>query len=1410
MSGNGSPNVMSEKRRLSVPWQLRSAVFGAACALLLLLSGDRARTAVISGIDPLEILKLQVRPNVLVVLDSSGSMRETLTAPPITVGDDHPRAKMHQAKAALNQFIQDNQTRVSFQFGIYNSAGYNNPAGTKYNNANSELYMDPNDSTRFVYTSEDAAAASHQVNPGGSENSNGKIRRVDCVDLPDVPGEDCDDDGNDYTIMDIDGTIFYLVKSKRFFNGQTVFHTPTGGWCSTAAGTATNPPTVTLQEVDDCATPANQGTPVTFTFAGKAGDWRNPDSACDGFFNLVPLLPCNDLDQIATIGAYFNPSLLMSADGLTIQGYADSGDADGDSLDTGDFGLNGDHVTGQPTSNGIRAGGFTPIGNTFTDLKAIFNDMYNGGPLKPASLPTPIGSITPAALRPRTYVIFVTDGDDTCLPSGTSTTSDDGTTGTGNPANQRALHAAYKAQLLYQRINATDPSSGVESFVILFGSGASKDRGDWIAYGGSGMVRATTSFSTSSRWATIPSASDVAACSTCRPAFSASNASQLSDALQEAISFSAGQGEFSTAPTIVATVFELVNSPASAFDPDTRYSQRINILYQSTWDLPEWRGHLYAFRNDGTFLPAPGANSLGIWDAGQTLFDAVTVPLRTTPGDGAVVNQFTFAQLHGGATVADLSGAIIKRRIFTTSRNGVWPRPTSSDSYDNAYFDASDWASGSNVVALWPPNQAGLNGPETGITEIDPAVGTAGPLDAAMGIASLSYLEMQALGACDGQAGSIPAACDIAANATLATDTARKETRQIALAWIAGAKVKIAASDGKPMRSASDGSLLYQDRDWLMGDTVLSSVAVATPPLRFEPSQHISEFVLYRDGRRDADGQGVDEVELGFGLRNPDFDDENPESKTALKPVMTVVYHGANDMLYAFRAGPQCPPGFTGSCPGTQQGSEELYAFLPFDLLATPLAFVRSDGQVSSPHVYGIAAGMRLGTIFVPSQNGYILNGVTFHGRWRTVLFFGRGPGGKYLTAIDVTAPGTFTTPADKTNPPWVMWSRGNVDSQDGTVGGADNNNSTDRTAYAEMGQTWSIPAVGNVDPSLAVACDDGSQPEWRVWVGSGYGDDAVPAEGKRFYMLDALSGNVCRSWVFPNDPNSTPITHNAIVAGPAGYNPRAQDPPGATVKDTIDRVTRVYVPDLHGRIWRYSTVSNLPGVLFNAGIDQPFAHGPALLKVSGLPRVYIESGDDNRVPESEAPFRMYGLTDTLSETTFATPGTLATLIPSFTIDFPCPAAGGNAATGQTVACPLPGNPSVVPFRGTVQPATAFNDVSQPRVFYAGTRFNPAGSGGSCVSSFDTILFAVSGNTGGAVYDFSGDSTADLANLISGTRTTGISVVGGSAVVGDSGSLSNAPTPTPDPSPTPTPPPPMPAYVTQKNLKTNSPVCRTQ
>ncbi len=60
--------------------RLAAAALAVGLALSLAGDGGRAATvpAVIQGQDPLEVLALKVRPNVMIVLDSSGSMQWTL------------------------------------------------------------------------------------------------------------------------------------------------------------------------------------------------------------------------------------------------------------------------------------------------------------------------------------------------------------------------------------------------------------------------------------------------------------------------------------------------------------------------------------------------------------------------------------------------------------------------------------------------------------------------------------------------------------------------------------------------------------------------------------------------------------------------------------------------------------------------------------------------------------------------------------------------------------------------------------------------------------------------------------------------------------------------------------------------------------------------------------------------------------------------------------------------------------------------------------------------------------------------------------------------------------------------------------------------------------------------------------
>ena len=424
---------------------------------------------------------------------------------------------------------------------------------------------------------------------------------------------------------------------------------------------------------------------------------------------------------------------------------------------------------------------------------------------------------------------------------------------------------------------------------------------------------------------------------------------------------------------------------------------------------------------------------------------------------------------------------------------------------------------------------------------------------------------------------------------------------------------------------------------------------------------------------------------------------------------------------------------------------------------------------------------MRIADVFFPDVDGYSYNSVNFTGRWRRILVFGRGAGGSYYTAIDVTSPGPFTRKALQTDPPWVMWSRGNPDTVDGTAIGTPVR-AADTATYATMGQSWSVPAVGNVDPRLSN--------EWRVFTGSGYGDTGS-GNGKTFYQLDALTGDVVSSYTVPDGLSTYTLTDgNAIVAGPSAYNPRQLDPPGTTAPDPVDRVTRVFFPDIQGRIWKV-TVNGAPvqGNFLDAGPGQPFANPVSLLKIDGVGLRLRQLGQ--RQPRA-------GLRGAVQDVRPQGPRWRRFRERGCHPRAPRPPSRSTSRRRDRLLSSSEARPS--PRRRTTRPINLG--------FFEGTRFNPAGAA-SCQSSFDTILFAVRALSGGAAYDFNNDGTADMYTVFAQTKDMGIQVAGGSLYRSASGSLGAAPSPTPDPNPTPTPAPPKPAYIVQTALRSGSPVCRT-
>src|SRR6185295_1268701 len=89
----------------------------------------------------------------------------------------------------------------------------------------------------------------------------------------------------------------------------------------------------------------------------------------------------------------------------------------------------------------------------------------------------------------------------------------------------------------------------------------------------------------------------------------------------------------------------------------------------------------------------------------------------------------------------------------------------------------------------------------------------------------------------------------------------------------------------------------------------------------------------------------------------------------------------------------------------------------------------------------------------------------------------------------------------------------------------------------------------------------------------------------------------------------------------------------------------------------------------------------------------------------------------------------------------------------------------------------AFNATGKGRVFYAGTKFNPAGT--QCASTFDSIIFALQASNGAAAYDLN-SAGDDRSITLTNQRVNAVQVVGGKLVV-DMGLGAQNPPPPPTP-----------------------------
>ncbi|MDD8026078.1 MAG: PilC/PilY family type IV pilus protein [Acidobacteriota bacterium] len=294
-----------------------------------------------------------------------------------------------------------------------------------------------------------------------------------------------------------------------------------------------------------------------------------------------------------------------------------------------------------------------------------------------------------------------------------------------------------------------------------------------------------------------------------------------------------------------------------------------------------------------------------------------------------------------------------------------------------------------------------------------------------------------------------------------------------------------------------------------------------------------------------------------------------------------VVFLGANDgMLHCFDVA-------TGA---------ELWGYIPYNLI--PKLKNMSAKDAYSGERYFVPDNYVDGT---PSVSDAYINGA-----WKTILVCGQGAGYgssvggglNYYFALDVT---------DPTNPQ-PLWELTNT----------------------YMGETWSVPAIGQVMQS--------STARWVAFMGSGYDNSSSAVVGNRFFVVRLDTGAILVNRSVSN-VNTNTKSH------PNKYTDIYVTIPGSPTAVDTDRdgfTEYVYVGDLDGRLYRMPlTNSNTTywtlTAIYTDRCNYPIITKPAVYaeaSTGGFPlHIYFGTGGDDRAP-TDRYYSLIGLRDDESSRT--------------------------------------------------------------------------------------------------------------------------------------------------------------------------------
>jgi type IV pilus assembly protein PilY1 len=214
----------------------------------------------------------------------------------------------------------------------------------------------------------------------------------------------------------------------------------------------------------------------------------------------------------------------------------------------------------------------------------------------------------------------------------------------------------------------------------------------------------------------------------------------------------------------------------------------------------------------------------------------------------------------------------------------------------------------------------------------------------------------------------------------------------------------------------------------------------------------------------------------------------------------------------------------------------ELWAFIPTEMLGRLYDLYLNEP--TSPRSYGLDGEI---TVYIANDDGEA--GIS--GGEQVILLFGMRRGGNTLYAVDVT----------NRSSPTVLWKLSNASS-----------------GFADLGQTWSPPAVVdvNIDGTTYHAAIFGGGYDQNQDV-SGYRTDT---SGNAVYMVNALTG--AKLW---SAGKST--EHNLRLSAMTHSIPA-----GIRVLD-IDQdklADRMYAGDMGGRVWRFDLHNGKPVAEFADG----------------------------------------------------------------------------------------------------------------------------------------------------------------------------------------------------------------------------------